>query len=136
MIIPGTRRFALLSFTSAGTQISETISRLEGIKRLSWQAGFTYGSGGTAVKNYLQTSFDDGSSWFDIGNLAFATATAKKYLNLISGSAIVAAGTPGDAALSDNTGISGLLGPLVRIKAVSTGTYGGTTNCQHWLVVE
>jgi hypothetical protein len=89
-------------------------------------ATFAYGSGGTTAKVWLQTSVDNGVTWFDVANFAFALATAVR-INKLTGDAEVAANyTPTDAALADNTIKDGLLGTMYRGKVTSTGTYVNT----------
>ena len=48
----------------------------------SFEAIFTYGSGGTSADVYVQTSFDGGTTWVDICNFHFTTASASKLFNL------------------------------------------------------
>lgn len=92
------------------------------------QAKFTYGSGGTTVKTYAQTSLDGGQTWIDVASFAFATATATKISALKRQTALAAGVTPTDGALTDNTILDGLLGDRLRVKITTVGTYaGGTT---------
>jgi hypothetical protein len=135
MIVPGARAFANVGITVATTYTSEILTRLEGMKRLSIQAILTYGSGGTVVKVYMQTTLDQGVTWFDVACLTFATATAKRGANVISNTS-VATFTPAEVTLTDNTVLSGPLGDQIRYKAVSTGTYAGNTSLAVKVVVE
>lgn len=96
------------------------------VEALALQAVFTYGSGGTTCKAWVQTSLDGGTTWFDIASFAFTTASATRMYNLTD-AAVTAIATPGDAALADNTSVNGFLGPLFRVKITSTGTYAGST---------
>ena len=41
------------------------------------QANFTYGSGGTSADAWVQTSLDGGTTWTDIANFHFTTASAR-----------------------------------------------------------
>lgn len=93
---------------------------------LTLQAVFTYGSGGTTAKAWVQTSFDAGATWMDIASFAFTTATARRLYNLTS-VAVTAIATPGDGVLADNTAVNGFLGALYRVKLTTTGTYAGDT---------
>lgn len=90
------------------------------------QATFTFGSGGTTVKAYLQTSVDNGDTWFDIISFAFAGTTIKTLYNLSGNTPKTTAVVPTDGTLTDNTSIDGLIGSLLRIKYVTTGTYAST----------
>lgn len=96
---------------------------------VSWQAILAYGSGGTTVKAWLQTSLDGGATWFDIANFAATTANLTKVGSVTTA---IAPGTnpatPTDGSLADNTTNNGILGQLFRVKYTTTGTYaGGTT---------
>jgi hypothetical protein len=96
---------------------------------LAIQANFTYGSGGTSVDVYVQTSLDGGVTWVDIAQFSFATTTARKAYNLTN-AAVTTQATPGDGTLTGNTCVNGFLGSLYRIKSVvvaSSAYAGGTT---------
>jgi hypothetical protein len=95
---------------------------------LTVQANFTYGSGGTSVDAYLQTSLDGGSTWCDIANFSFTTASARKIYNLKTNTAVTTAATPTDGTITANTSVDGILGVLFRVKYKSVGTYAGSTN--------
>lgn len=94
---------------------------------LSLQALFTYGSGGTTAKAWVQTTFDQGATWTDIANFAFTTATARRLYHLTP-VAVTAIATPTDGTLADNTAVNGLLGSDLRVKLTTTGTYAGDTS--------
>ena len=47
------------------------------------QANFAYGSGGTSVDAWLQTSIDGGSSWIDVANFHADGAQAVFAANLL-----------------------------------------------------
>ena len=126
------QRIILLSPLTITAAVSATATTpttgLGGMKALSVEAIFTYGSGGTTAKAYVQTSFDGGTTWVDIMCFAFTTATASKISTttcLIAPAAQAAA--PTDGSLADNTVIQGTLGDRLRVKYVTTGTYGGST---------
>ena len=98
-------------------------------KVLTVQANFVYGSGGTTVKAWIQTSVDDGASWMDVICFALTTSSGKRIAQVnnfvaITGAAVV---TPTDATLADNTILNGVLGNRMRVKITSTGTYAGNT---------
>jgi hypothetical protein len=97
------------------------------IESLTIQANLTYGSGGTTVKAWVQTSLDGGTTWCDIANFALTTASARRVYHLTP-VAVTSIATPTDGTLADNTAVNGILGPLYRVKLTTTGTYaGGTT---------
>ncbi len=97
-------------------------------KMISALTKFLYGSGGTTLAVYLQTSFD-GVTWFDVMNFAFTTAAATK---LGVTEPAIAASFPvlTDGTLASNTAISNLIGRYWRVKYTSTGTYAGLTSIE------
>lgn len=99
------------------------VGRVEG---LTLYATFTYGSGGTTAKAWVQTTLDGGVTWVDIANFAFTTSTASRAYNL-TGAAVTSIATPTDGSLADNTSVNGLLGEQFRVKVTTTGTYAGST---------
>ncbi len=126
---------------SRRTHISETIttalaavlrgstSGLYGMKQLSVEANFVYGSAGTTVDVWLQTSLDGGSNWIDIAQFAFLTTSLRKVHTVVI-PAVVATRTnvtPLDGTLGDNLIQDGILGDRIRAKLTTTGTYAGDT---------
>jgi hypothetical protein len=91
------------------------------------QAAFDYGSGGTTVKAFIQTSVDDGTTWVDIISHAFATTDATALSKVSTAGAMTANYTPTDGTLTDNTVKDGLLGDQLRLKLIVAGTYAATT---------
>lgn len=91
------------------------------------QANFTYGSGGTTVDAYLQTSVDGGATWIDIAQFHFTTASARFVYNLNSQTPVTTEYTATDATLAANTSKDGIVGPLFQVKLVTTGTYAAST---------
>lgn len=119
---------ATTTITTAVTGVTTTpITDLLGMQVLAAQATFTYGSGGTTAKFYLQTSLDFGASWFDIACWAFATTTAAPIMSVRSLTAVAANYAPTDATLTDNTIKDGLLGDRLRINYTTVGTYATAT---------
>jgi hypothetical protein len=96
-------------------------------RSLCVQATFTYGSGGTTVDAYLQTSVDGGLTWMDIAQFHFTTASARVFYNLNAQTAHATPVPATDGGLIANTANDGILGPLFQVKTASTGTYVGTT---------
>lgn len=96
-------------------------------RSIAIQANFSYGSGGTTVNAYVQTSLDGGATWIDIAEFSFTTSSARPVYNLSSLTSHATAVTPTDGSLTANTAVDGVLGPLFQVKLVTTGTYAGTT---------
>jgi hypothetical protein len=96
-------------------------------RNLAVQFNFIYGSGGTSVDAYLQTSLDNGATWTDIANFSATTASLRRIINLIATTPKTAQVTPTDGSMSANTALDGILGPLFRVKYTTVGTYAATT---------
>lgn len=123
----------LLNLTVIGAAIttplvSNPVKFLVAPRNLTIQANFGYGSGGTSVDGYVQTSVDGGLTWFDIANFHFTTSAAIKLFNLNSQTPETTAVTPLDGSMAANTCQDGLLGPQFRVKYKSAGTYSGATS--------
>ena len=115
------------TITTAGTVISGTVTNLQDKIVNALGAVFTYGSGGTTAKAFVQTSFDDGATWQDVTVFSFTTATARKGVTLGWPTLGTAHFAVTDGALADNTMSGAPIGNMVRTKLISTGTYAGTT---------
>jgi hypothetical protein len=96
-------------------------------KVITVYATFVYGSSGTTVKAWLQTSLDDGATWIDVMNFAFLLASLNKVAQVNNFVAQASVLTPTDGTLADNTIVNGILGPRLRLKITTTGTYAGDT---------
>jgi hypothetical protein len=97
---------------------------------LTAQKTFTYGSGGTTVDTYLQTSFDGGNTWADVIHWAqnLLASDARPFVTLLHNlttPAIPAATTDGTQTV--NTINAGIFGLWWRVKYVVVGTYAGAT---------
>lgn len=107
----------------ASTVISDEVAVPKGTVSLSLLSALVYGSAGTTIKSYLQTSFDNGVTWCDIVCHAYATASAAKVSSVKVATAVATVYTPTDGTLADNTIKDGLLGDRVRLKTAFAGTY-------------
>ena len=117
-----------LTITAAGTVTGNPVYIGPDAAFLTFEAIFTYGSGGSTAKAYLQTSLDGGATWIDIGHASFTTATASKLFPINGVGSMPAATAPTDGSLAADTVLDGVLGEFIRTKVVTTGTYaGGTT---------
>jgi hypothetical protein len=128
------RQFALLgppntsgdfTITTAGVYAGVPASGLDGMRGLTAQIALAWGSGGTTIDAYLQTSVDGGATWIDIWNVHLLTASAVAVASFFTDEA-VAPFTPSDGALASNTQINGVLGNMLRLKLVTVGTYANT----------
>ena len=117
-----------LAIAAAAMMICDVIGDLDGMVAVTLHARFAYGSGGTKVTVYVQTSLDQGATWIDIACLTFTTAAASRVLNLSGLTPRATAANASDGALTDDTAVDGVLGDRLRCKVVSTGTYAGSTS--------
>jgi hypothetical protein len=99
-------------------------------KDLAVQANFAYGSGGTSVDVYLQSSFDQGATWCDIAQFHFGTSSLRSVYNLSSLTPVTSQVTCTDGGMTANNAQDGLIGSQFRIKYKSSGTYAGSTTLQ------
>lgn len=127
MIAPGTYSLGDVTVTTAGTQTATAVDGLEGMTAVTLSARLAYGSGGTSLKAYLQTSCDQGTTWTDIACLTWTTAGGQKVVNLSGLTPKTTAAVPTDGTLTDDTCVDGILGDRLRLKVVSVGTYAGST---------
>jgi hypothetical protein len=128
MLSPGYHELGAFSITTAGTFTGDWVEDLDGLLALAVQFRFVFGSGGTSVKAYLQTSLDDGDTAVDIACVAFGNAASETAaLNLSSLTPKTTQVTPSDGALADDTVVDGLIGDRFRVKIVVVGTYAGST---------
>lgn len=124
---PGPFTLGDFQVTTAGTQTGAVQTGFSGIDAASLQVRLGYGSGGTTIRVYLQTSLDQGQTWIDIAAVLFTTAGGVQVVNLSGLDKLTAWTTPTDGALADNTVLDGVLGDQLRAKIITTGTYAGGT---------
>lgn len=99
---------------------------------VTFQGNFTWGSGGTSVDAYVQTSIDGMSTWQDVAHFSYAGVSLRNILSVSSTPSVVAAvvgidaGVPG-TPLAVNTAAGGIFGNYWRVKYVVVGTYAGGT---------
>jgi hypothetical protein len=125
IILPSTTITAAV----AGVTTGSVGMSLVGANVLTVEAIFTYGSGGTTAKFWVQTKIA-GGNWTDIMSFAFTTASADKFSTVCNYIALAGGTARTDAALADNTILNGLLGDQIQVKYTTTGTYAGGTTIQ------
>ena len=124
-LVPDVYTLASLGITTALTDSAQTaIEDLDGMTAVTIEASFSYGSGGTTCKAWVQTSFDGGTTWRDIAEFDFTTATRVAVANL---SGLLSKAVTAYAALTSEGVTDGVLGDRLRVKVTSTGTYVNTT---------
>lgn len=115
---------------TTGSVLPAPPGKLPQVKYLVAQAVFTYGSGGTSVDAYVQTSLDQGATWIDVMEFNFLLASATKISACSIYGSLPTVVAPTDGSLASNTVVAGILGDRFRIKYKSAGTYAGGTSVQ------
>jgi hypothetical protein len=118
------------AFTTAQSAALSSVLQFRdsGRESVELQATFTYGSAGTSADAWVQTSVDGGATWTDVAEFRFTTASARFEFNLSSLTPSTTEVIPTDGAMTANTSLDGVLGPMWRVKWTSVGTYAGNTN--------
>jgi hypothetical protein len=117
------------AITQPATYLGDVADNLDGMATLAVQIDFRPGPGGTTVQAYVQTSLDGGNTWLDIACAAFPSATPAQAERVCLGLEAGVSGawvTATDGTLPDNTVVDGILGNMLRLKVVSTGTWTNT----------
>ncbi len=122
---PGVYRLAGLQITSPKSLALLTpITGLSGMKSVSLECNFQWGSAGATCSLICATSFDGGTSWRHLARFDFTTAAAVKYANLQTetSKAITAYSDLAVEGVNDQ-----ILGDQLAAFIVSTGSYVNTT---------
>jgi hypothetical protein len=121
---------ALPITTAVTAQVSPVLRSRDGTvpRNATIQCNLTYGSGGTTIDAWVQTSFDGGATWNDMANCHYGTSGGRFQYNLSAATPVTTEYTPTDGTLSPNTSKDGLLGTQFRVKYTTVGTYAGGTN--------
>lgn len=121
---------ATVQVTTAQSAVAQTaVTGLGKPQALSLQAIFTYvASAATSCDAYIQTSLDGGTTWYDIANFHFTTASAVKYQNVSGMTAVNASVAMLQASITNDTSINGVIGDRLRVVITSVGTYGSGTS--------
>ncbi len=127
MIAPGLYSLGDFAVTASAIHIGEPITGLGGAIAISLSARLSYGSGGSSIRAFFQTSLDQGTTWQDVACILFGTASEHQEANISGLTPKTTLLTPSDGALADDTVIDGILGDMFRCKVISTGTYAAST---------
>lgn len=123
------KTLANIALSAATTHVGDAVVVPPDARVFSVESIFTRAGGGTSTDVYVQTSLDGGATWFDVAEHSFATTTASKVSAVNRAIAPASqAFAPGDAALTANTIVQGVLGDRVRAKVVVVGTYTGASS--------
>lgn len=136
MAATANRRVTLLANTALATavanQASTPVGGLAGMTDVVLEAKFVRAGGGTTCKVWVQTSLDDGATWFDVACFAFTTTTASKLnsVHVNPATPLTPATVPASATLADDTVLNGVLGDRLRTLMTTTGTYTGASSIE------
>ncbi len=129
----------LIITTAISATATTPVTNLGGMKVLTVQVDFTYGSSGTSTDCYIQTSLDGGTTWMDVMEFNFTTATAHKVNTVTVVPPTVVNSppiTPTDGTLASNTAVQGFLGDRIRLKYVTVGIYAGSTTLDVYATIK
>lgn len=115
------------ALTGGTIYTSPVVYLLQPILSVLLQGKLTYGSGGTSIDAYVQTSLDGGLTFGDVCNFHFLTQNANKIINLSALTPITTAFAPDDGAIGNDACKDGFIGAHWRVKLKSSGTYAGNT---------
>lgn len=122
---PGSFTLGDFQIGTAGQQNGAPVINLEGMVAASLQARLSSAAGGTSISVYIQTSLDQGQSWFDVACVGFTNTAGVQTLN-VSGLDKAVPAAPSNLALAPGTVVDGPLGDRLQAIVVSTGTYSGS----------
>jgi hypothetical protein len=110
-----------------GTQIGEVVEDLDGLLALALHARFAYGGGGTSCTVSVETSLDQGTTWFAVARFLFETAPEVQVVNLSALTPVTVPTVPDVPTSAYDTVFDGVLGDRFRAKVITVGTYTGST---------
>lgn len=116
------------TYTTSPVQIRQGPNSQGDAMSVCCEHNFTYGSGGTTLDTYLQTSLNGGTTWIDVVHFSAALANLHTVAN-VSGASGPTAPVPvtDGGALAANTILPGIVGSWWRLKYIVAGTYAAST---------
>jgi hypothetical protein len=117
-----TTQGAAFQLGAAAVVIGDIVRDLAGMRSVALQASFKYGSGGTSVTAYVQTSLDQGQSWIDICAFEFTTSGGTLVANLDTDASVVPISPPSQN-LTPGDLFNAVLGDRLRAVVISVGIY-------------
>lgn len=126
---PGAFTLGDFQIGAAGTYTNANgpLSDLAGLDAVTLQISLAGAAGGSTINVYIQTSIDQGQTWFDVANVAFTTTPGVALVNLSGLDKLTTPTAPSNLALTSNTVLDGPLGDRLQAVVVSTGAYTGNT---------
>jgi hypothetical protein len=98
------------------------VTDLAGLDAVSLQASLTGGSGCGSVNVYIQSSIDQGSTWFDIANIVVSYSAPVELINLSGLDKLTTPAAPNYLSLSNNTTVDGPIGDRLQALVVVGGS--------------
>lgn len=115
---------------TSGVSSGATVPYIDGLddmSELSMEFYFGYGSGGSTLNAWLQSSVSQGARWHDVACFSATTATMDRMLSL-KRTSDTGLWTPTNGTLANDTVASSIvLGDRLRVLLTTTGTYAGST---------
>jgi hypothetical protein len=121
---PGSFTLGDFQIGIAGQQNGKPVCNLQGMTAASLQLRLSSAAGGTSINVFIQTTLDQGQSWFDVTCVQFTTTPGVQVLNL-SGLDKAAPSSPTSLGLTPGTILDGPLGDSLQAIVISEGTYTG-----------
>ncbi len=91
-------------------------------------------AGGGECDAYVQTRIGD--SWIDVADFHATTSSLERAFNLSTRTPVTTIATPTSGTITDNTAVDGLIGDLLRVKLVTSGSaYTGASSIKVVAVV-
>jgi hypothetical protein len=121
---------AEISIAGSGTIIGQATENLGGMEGLNAQVRFLLGTGSGGVTAFIQTSLDQGNSWFDIYKITFDAASDKRLFairTVTTGDLIPTMGGTGDSPELPDGVVCTVLGDRLRAYVVVEGSYQNST---------
>lgn len=101
----------------------ELVDGLDWMAAVTLFCNFTWGSGGSTVTVYVETTLDE-VNWIQIARFDFTISSDAKRCNL---SGLTPVGVASVGTLSANSVLDGILGDRLRARVTTTGVYAGNT---------
>lgn len=111
--------------TVAGTYVGAWVTDLAGMTSLAAQVRMLWGSGGTSIKAYVQSSLDQGNTAYDVALVNFLAASRTAIFSIQQTTSAML--TPVEAGAEAESVPVPVLGDRLRLKLVVVGTYVNTT---------
>lgn len=123
---PGVIPLGDIAITSgADPFVTDWITNLAGVFEADLLFNFKWGSGGTKLTAWFQTSLDQGATAIDLWCVTALQASKTRALRIKPDGVV---NTPTNGALGDDLVATGLvLGDRLRVKYAVTGIYGGSS---------